>query len=198
MSGRGAFWRQFLKNPQAVASVAPSGLALSLAMACAVPNTAQRVVELGAGTGPITQALLDTAPTGRHIMAVEVNPELAAHVQRRCPGVNVHAADARTLPQLCRDRGWPHADAVVSSLGFRALPNDIGDALVRAVDQALAPNGVMIQFTYGLRRPLPKATVDALGWVHRERRWVVANLPPAFVHVYQKPSQRSGQKPCAP
>ena len=52
------FFRQWLRAPLKTASVVPSSPRLGRAMAMAIPPGAEKVVELGAGTGAITRALL--------------------------------------------------------------------------------------------------------------------------------------------
>lgn len=53
------------------------------------------VLDLGAGTGTLTAAL---ARRARRVIAVEIDPELAAELRRRFPDVEVLAADARRMP----------------------------------------------------------------------------------------------------
>ena len=50
-------------------------------------DNARRVVELGAGKGMITQLLLNRMPADSRLIAIEIDPELAQHLQRRKPPI---------------------------------------------------------------------------------------------------------------
>ena len=56
-----AFSQNLVASPRLTGAVAPSGRALARAMAAATGSPSQGlVVELGPGTGPVTQSLIET------------------------------------------------------------------------------------------------------------------------------------------
>jgi SAM-dependent methyltransferase len=68
------------------------------------------VVDLGAGTGKLTETLVTA---GHRVLAVEPSPEMRAHLEERLPGVRVVAAAAEATglaPASC--------DAVVAGAAF--------------------------------------------------------------------------------
>lgn len=197
LADRVVFAAQFARAPLATASVWPSSPALADAVARAaldgvVPSgagSAPVVVELGAGSGAFTDALLSRAPAGTRLLAVEFNLTLARRlVARHGPstGVEVVTADAADLPGLLAERGLPAADVVVSGLGWSATRPGRPDSLVGPVARALAPHGRLVQFCYtwtrwaGPARAL-RADLDASFARVEDTGTVRANLPPAAV-----------------
>jgi len=89
-------------------------------MAAAVPGTGEpTVVELGPGTGAITAAIQRRLDGRGTHLAIERNPQWAALVQERFPGVRVVRGDVADLAGILADRDGP-ADAVVSGLPWAA------------------------------------------------------------------------------
>src|SRR5690606_10545813 len=159
------FFRQWLKNPRATAALAPSSRRLAHAMMAQLPPGARHVVELGAGTGVFTRALLDRGIAPRNLVVVELNPELHALLQRRFPEAHVVRGDARDLRSIVDARGFAQAlgmDAVVSGLGLLAMPRSTQREILEAVFSVLAPGRPFIQFTYGPFAPLPRSLLREL------------------------------------
>ena len=66
----GHFFKSLLKNPLSIGAVAPSGRFLARLMATTLEPGA-RVIELGAGTGTVTQAILDAGVEPKDLYLVE-------------------------------------------------------------------------------------------------------------------------------
>ena len=79
----GTFLRQWLRDPVKTASVTPSGRQLARMMVDQLPNDCSRVVELGAGTGVFTRALLDAGIAPSQLLVVEINPSLVDFLRGR-------------------------------------------------------------------------------------------------------------------
>jgi phosphatidylethanolamine/phosphatidyl-N-methylethanolamine N-methyltransferase len=179
------FFRTWLTKPVLTGAVSPSGKALSRAMAGEVPASPLPVLELGPGTGPVTAALIGRGiPAGR-IVAVEYNPDFCALLARRHPGLTVVPGDAYDLAAtLPPSLGGPYA-AVVSSLPLLTRPLPVRVALVEDALARVAPGGGLIQFSYGVKPPVaPLAGRFAV----RRTAFVLANLPPARVWLYERES----------
>lgn len=185
-------FREFLRAPTRVATVTASSDALVAAMLAPLSlDGAPVVVELGAGTGRVTDALAARlAGRGRHV-AVELNPELARRLAARHPGVTVVPGDAGDLPSLLRGLGVDRVDAVSSLLPWVAWSAPIADL---AAD-VLAPTGTFTQVTLLPTTWMPparrqeRAVRDRFGEVGVSSP-VWANLPPARVLVARRPATR--------
>ena len=127
MSDFTLFLGKFLRQGTAIASLAPSSRWLSRATVANIdwgrPNV---VVELGAGTGPITRVLAERAGAGSRVLVVEREPDFA---------------------RLLRDRGIDRVDHVVSGLPTPSLPEDVRREVIRVVGEVLGPDGTFNQIT---------------------------------------------------
>jgi phosphatidylethanolamine/phosphatidyl-N-methylethanolamine N-methyltransferase len=187
--GAFTFFRQWLKNPLRTAAVAPSSAELAAAMIAELPDNARRVIELGGGTGAITQALLDAGIQSDDLLVLELNEELHAHLHARFPGVRVVLGDARSLKQLARGNGYLEAgpvDAIVSGLGLLTMPHPLQRDILAAAFGCLRAEGVFVQFTYGPIAPVADAVAEQLGLRVRRGDFVLRNVPPATVYVYAR------------
>lgn len=183
------FFRQWLKNPVAMSAISPSSLRLARQMVAELPDDTRRVIELGAGTGVFTRALIARGIQAEHLMVLELNVELHAHLQQLFPGVRVQHGDARELAQLAAQCGFIQrglADAVISGLGMLSMPREVQHDILAAAFDCLQPQGRFIQFTYGPAAPIAHGVLDSLGLNARRGAFVWRNLPPATVFVFTR------------
>jgi phospholipid N-methyltransferase len=181
------FVRQCLSKPEQMGAIAPSSRGLAKAMARWVSADPKAVVlELGPGTGSITEALIARGLTGHRLLAIEKSPELAISLQKRFPGVRVITGDAWDLENLMDLHVEPghHVGAVISSLPLRRFKPEATESLARKIKAILRPGGCWVQYSYHLGSDRPLGT----SYFHLLSSNVVwLNLPPARVSVYQKP-----------
>lgn len=183
------FLRQWMRDPVKTASVTPSGRQLARLMVAQLPPGCTRVVEVGAGTGVFTRALLDAGIAPSQLLVVEINPQLADFLRERFPGVAVACADARHLDALAEEHGMLQGgkpDAVLSGLGMLSMSSALRCEILRAAFAALGDDGRFIQFTYGPFSPVRRQERETLGLRMRRAGFAPRNLPPATVYVYQK------------
>ena len=186
---RWTFFRQWLRNPRSVASVTPSSPELGAAMMAELPVGARRVIELGGGTGALTRSILDHGIAGDNLLVLELNPELHRHLCEQFPQVHVAQGDAgRLRAQAARVGYLLHgpADAVISGLGLLSMERTTQRDILASAFECLREGGRFIQFTYGPRAPVSERVVAALGLKVRKGEFVLRNVPPATVYVYEK------------
>lgn len=164
-----------LRNPGSTGTLLPSSRALANTMANAAAG-ADLVIELGAGTGPVTDALLDKLPDVP-LIAVELQPSLAHRLQRRYPDVDVRQASAKEVVDELID--YPGKIVLVSSLPFRSLPEHVAIETAHSLCRFLAhkPDRKLVQFTYHPRAPFPAPRL--LRWKRTAVVW--RNTPPAGI-----------------
>ena len=183
------FIGQWLKNPRQTAAVAPSSPELAAAMLAEMPADTRRVIELGGGTGALTRAIVSHGITGDALLVLELNEELHAHLHRRFPDELLVLGDAAELPRLAAEAGFLDAgpaDAVISGLGLLAMDRELVTRILHAAFDCLRPDGRFIQFTYGPVSPVSDAVLDVLGLRMRRGEFVLRNVPPATVYVYER------------
>ena len=188
MSDHRSFVGALLRDVKGVGAVAPSSPELAHALVKAADIGPDHVVvELGAGTGPMTRELVDRHPRVP-LLVLEPDPGLAARCRANVPEAEVVEAYAQDLPSLLAARGHARADRIVSSLPFASWEPDLQEAVLDAILGALAPDGRFVTFTYVMSPALPAGRrVRALlrERFPRVRRTptVWRNVPPAFVYV---------------
>lgn len=175
------FLAAWADDPRRVGAIAPSSPKLAAAMASFVENSNRLVVELGAGTGPVTRALLEQGIDPERLVAVEHSGRLAKRLQEQFPKVKIVQGDAGEMRNFLGDHVGK-VGAVVSSLPLRSLPAQTVTKIVREIEHVLAPDGLVIQFTYDPR--VGRRFDEAFERI--EQRWVWNNLPPARVDVFRR------------
>jgi phosphatidylethanolamine/phosphatidyl-N-methylethanolamine N-methyltransferase len=176
------FIRSWLEKPLAIGAVTPSGRVLAKAMARYVdPEIPGPVLELGPGTGPVTEALIEQGVAEERLVLVEFNPTFCQLLHSRFPKANVLQGDAYgMLRRLGHGIAGPAA-AIVSGLPLFTKPLRTRARLLRDAYRILRSGAPFVQFTYAVVPPIPRLAgvqVEA-----SERIWL--NLPPARVWVYR-------------
>lgn len=188
------FFRQWLKNPLAIAAISPSSRHLARQMVAELPPGTRRVIELGGGTGVFTQALLEHGIAPRDLMVLELNEQLHQHLRERFEDVHVVCADALDLPQVAQRSGYADggpADAVISGLGLLSMSKPTQRGIVEAAFDTMRPDGRLIQFTYGPASPVAREVLDSLDLNARRGNVAWWNVPPATVYVYSRNRSRA-------
>lgn len=179
----GLFLSQWLRRPGRVAAVAPSSQALARMMTADLDPDTGPVIELGGGTGKITEAILARGIAPDRLTVYETDPVFAGLLRDRFPGVTVIEADARTLAA----GPVSGAGAVISGLPLLTIPERVQRQIVEAAFACMRPGGAFVQFTYGWRPPVDRPVRRALGLVWTASRWVLGNMPPARVYTFRLP-----------
>ena len=181
------FFRLWLKDPFKIGAIAPSSPDLARAMASLVPDSQHYpIVELGGGTGVITQALLERGVPPQKLIVVERDPTLHDLLQKRFPSVNVVQGDAAHLGALLHPHGISKVSTIVSGLPLLVFRKSVQQEIIAAAFAVMERGAPFIQFTYGPFSPLPR---KELGLVGRVRKRVLNNLPPASIWVYQRATE---------
>jgi phosphatidylethanolamine/phosphatidyl-N-methylethanolamine N-methyltransferase len=175
------FFFRWLAAPLNVGSVVPSSQSLARAIASQIDlHSNQPIIELGGGTGSVTQGLLETGIDPARLIVVENDRRLCVLLRERFPKLCIVQGDASRLTDLLKPLGINSASCVVSSLPLLSLPKQIRDRIIRESLLLLSENGRFIQYTYGLGSPL--ADFNLYGQV-TARIW--RNFPPASVWRFQ-------------
>ncbi|MEU8787742.1 methyltransferase [Streptomyces sp. NPDC048637] len=205
-----AFLVESIRNHRTVGSIAPSGKSLANLLAEPLLEREPRisnVLEVGAGTGSVTRALLPRIPRGSRLDIVESNAHFAAHLRRLVRGYpNLPAQQEQVrvhnvyVEQLTTDRRY---DVIVSGLPFTNFsPGQVDEIMGRYLD-LLRPGGTLTYFSYcGSRwvrtllpsRPEARRQRDVKDLLHQYHHryaigcWTVwGNLPPAKVWQLRRP-----------
>jgi phospholipid N-methyltransferase len=172
--------RKFLSNVKTVATIAPSSRSLSRAIVRGIDwSKTKCVVELGAGTGPVTDVLVKAAPPGVRVIINEYLPDFCVHLRRRFPDAEIVEGDARRLTEILDERGTTHVDYILSGLPLTHFTKVDRDTVIEQAAKLLGDDGEFRQLT-------------TIPWIYRRlyRRYfkdvrfklVLWNLPPGGVY----------------
>jgi phospholipid N-methyltransferase len=198
------FLRGAATNLAEVGSVIPSSRAVAKAMTSALREkpAPRRILEVGAGTGPITARIVREMRPGDHLDIYEINPEFSAYLERRFEReprfrqvrdqVTIHTAGIETIARQ------PTYDVIISAIPFTNFPPAAVKEFFETYRAILKPGGRLtyIEFAFGrtLMRKFGKREdrqrLESLEEVlrHYQRsyryraRFVPLNAPPARIH----------------
>jgi len=181
-----AFALGCLRDPRRMGAVAPASRALARAIVSEVWRSQPGVVvEVGAGTGAITQELVTTAAALERLVVIERDPDFARMLHRAYPRAEVLNRCASQVDQLPIQTGSPVT--LVSSLPLLSMPRDEArqcvDAMLALINRQ--PASRLIQYTYAAPHLRPFHGIPP-GWQWRRSASVWANLPPATVWALER------------
>ena len=200
------FLRQSFKEVSTVGALWPSSRGLSRAMVEPIFSSVHRggplrVLEIGAGVGPVTEELVARMLPGDRLDVVELNPEFCMVLKERFAGAavppTVHQVSILDFAPDCR---YHH---VVSGLPLANFPAAMVEKIYARIFDLVEPNGTFVMFEHvGFREILNAITVgntrerieqimkieQSMESLVVDRRTVPLNMPPARVLVRRHPN----------
>ncbi len=185
---RGPDWwlmmKAFLTQGRKIASFAPSSGPMARKMIDGIDwDAAKCIVELGAGTGPITAQVVKRLKPRTRVLVIELDPTLCGRLQARfhgVPNLDVIQGDATCFDKYLAERNIPQVDHVLSGLPLPSFPQDLRDAVLQTSARTLAPHGTFRQLTV---MPLIYYRMYARYFDDIRFRFCPWNLPPGGVYV---------------
>jgi phospholipid N-methyltransferase len=172
-------------RPQRIGAVLPSSRHLANAMARWIPRDFKGfALELGPGTGAVTEALLAHGLPEDRLIAIEKSPALADLLQQRFSRARIISGDAFKLDTLMKRhaRQVENLGIVISSLPLRNFSPKMSHDLALQLRSLLVPGGRLVLYTYRIASKPRKAFED---FKFVDSRIVWRNVPPARVTVYE-------------
>jgi phosphatidylethanolamine/phosphatidyl-N-methylethanolamine N-methyltransferase len=176
------FLRALIARPKNIGALMPSSPALAEAIARQIDPHAGPVLEIGPGTGVVSEAILARGVAPESLTLVEYDEDLARHLAERFSRCRVLRGDAFDLDQsLGRPNGSPFG-AVVSGIPLLNHSMLRRQAYVADLFRRMMPDAPLVQFSYGTSAPVKAPT----GFTVVRAATVLANIPPARVWVYRR------------
>jgi phosphatidylethanolamine/phosphatidyl-N-methylethanolamine N-methyltransferase len=177
------FLKTWFKSPLGVAAWAPSSAAVGHALGLAAGlGPEDTVVELGGGTGTVTQSILARGVQPENLVVIERQPEFAAHLRKRFPAAHVLEGDARCFGWLLAPLAIPRVTAVISTLPIVWFDADSQRRILNQAFALMAPGGRFLQLTNQFAPPIPRSADTRA----RRASYVWANFPPSSIWVYER------------
>lgn len=185
------FFKRFLQRPFQVASIMPSSRALVERVSDKIDfEKAAVIAEYGPGEGVHTREIVRRMRPDAQLMIFELDAAFSRDLERQFsddPRVHVLNRDAAALPDELERRGIARCDYILSGIPFSILNIDKKRALLQKTHDALTDDGsfIIYQVTNELKQ---HATV----FEHADSEYCLQNIPPMFITVFRKASQRNG------
>jgi phospholipid N-methyltransferase len=207
------FFKGALTNIREVGSVMPSSPVVARAMTAALRQGTppRRILEVGAGTGPITARIVREMKAGDRLDIYEVNADFSHYLARRFEKeaafrhiqnqVTIYTAGIESVERV---RAY---DVIISAIPFSAFPPAAVEEFFEIYRAILKPGGTLtyIEFAFGraLLRAFAKGEekerlhrVDRVvnSYVRRHQfryQFVPLNVPPARIRTL-----RFDRQPC--
>lgn len=177
------FFKTWAANPLSMGAVSPSSRAFARVMVeLAQPDPERYTLETGAGTGVVTEALIEAGFPRDKIVSVEFESDFCRLLEKRFPGINLIHGDAFDLDRTLGDLRDTKFGAALSGVPLLTVPKHKRLQYVQHILDRLVPGGRMTQLSYSLTPPVPEVpgrfTVE-------KSKWIKFNLPPGRVWVYR-------------
>lgn len=176
--------RKFAKHGTKIATVAPSSRFLSRRMLKGIDwDNVKCIVELGAGTGPVTKEILRLVKPHTKFFVIEIDPDFCQRLRARFPTLDIVEGNANELDQLLTSRGITQVDTIISGLPLPSFPPELCNSIMQSCAKCLGPNGIFRQLTvmpYYFWRFYKKYFEEV------KFALVPLNVPPAGVYVCKR------------
>lgn len=178
------FMWQLLRHPKRTSAIAPSSKGLARQMVSEITPDIGKVVEIGAGTGVFSRAILAAGVAPQDLTIVEMNPGFCNALKAQFPDCNVLEMDAQALGDLDLE----NVNMVISGLPLLSIPVPVQHNIIKGAFELMPAGGKYVQFTYGPKPPIAPEVREAndLEWRTLKKVWL--NLPPAMPYVFTQKS----------
>ncbi len=178
----GPFLAQLFRRPTKIVALAPSSSGLARAMVEGIGPDTGAVVELGSGTGKITDFILARGVPEDKLALFEINEAFTDRLRRRYPRAQLMPISAGRVEEAPFD----NVGAVISGLPLLSMPVELQRDIVGGAFRLMRPGGIFVQFTYGFRPPVERGVREGLQlrWTRSHTIWM--NLPPAQVYTFRQ------------
>ena len=178
------FLMKFLRNPVRVGACLPSSKSLSKRIAKYVMSKKPEVlVELGAGSGIVTKALIEAGMKPENIYALEIDPVLCDYMRKNFPGLNVVEGDVKDIKKMLPKELIGKMTVVLSGLPISIVPEALQNEVIHRSYDLLDKGGELVQYCYSQRSPVSAEKYDLV--VEKVDK-VLANIPPAAIWSYRR------------
>lgn len=193
-NGKGIFIKEGFSDIRSVGTIASTSKFVARAMAPVADYVGppRVIVELGVGTGSITEEIIKRLSTSDVFIGIDSNDAFLDICKKNIElsvgskQVFIEKGFAQNIDSILKAHSLDSADEIVCTLPFRTLPKKDTIAVLGKVRQVLKRGGLFIYIRY-ITAPENKEVFQNLpDFEVVERTIVVRNIPPAEVIKMRK------------
>lgn len=139
------------------------------------------IVELGAGTGRFTRALIEAGIPEERLLCIEIDPFLAEYLQEKFPKACVLTGNACYLEELMEKHSGKNIRTIISGLPMLNFAAVVQQKILRGCFHILKEEGQFLQFSYS---PFASLSTSRFPLQKRHRKMILLNFPPASIWSY--------------
>lgn len=178
------FFKGWQRDMKGVGAILPTSGIAARRMASVIDTGSGRpVLELGAGTGVITKAILERGIAPSDLVSVEYSDHFVDALRQNFPGVDFRHGDAFDLKTVLGERHGETFDCVISAVPMLSFAAEKRVELLEELLDMIPPGRPVIQITYGALSPIPPRR-GRFSVTHHD--FVVRNIPPAQLWAYRR------------
>ncbi len=150
-------------------------------------RNARAVLEYGPGTGIVTDHIRREISPHTSLVAIEINPRMAALFKQRHPDVQLFQDTVANARMICDYAGMEFVDCIVSGLPWSTFSHPLQVTVLNETMRVLKPGGSFVTFAYihGLALPTGRRFANLLQKYFRvvsKSPVIWRNVPPALVY----------------
>ncbi|HEY8901396.1 MAG TPA: rRNA adenine N-6-methyltransferase family protein [Chthoniobacterales bacterium] len=186
------FFKEALFAPHTTGAIAPSSKHLArVIVEKAGVTDAERILEIGPGTGAFTGHILKQKKRDAHFVAIERNPNFATDLKGRFPHARIVEGCATELRDHATAHAFTEADSIVSGLPWTIFDPKLQYTILGGIHDVLGKGGTFATFAYFGSHWMPggqnfRNLLRSVFPNTRTSNVVLRNLPPAFVYYCRK------------
>jgi phospholipid N-methyltransferase len=145
------FARNFFRHPRMLGSIVPSSRFLIRQLLEPINwGQARVIVEYGPGVGGITAEILRRMSPGCILIAIEMNPDFVAYLQRAIgdPRLKVVEGSAESVEEILARFGHSRADYIISGIPFSTIPAPVRERILQKTCEVLKPHGAFLVYQF--------------------------------------------------
>ena len=186
------FSLEFLKNPIQIGSPFPSSQSFAKLMVYyAKLQSNSTIVELGPGTGSVTNQILKQMPGDSLFFAIEINEVLYKNFKNNYPETIIYHGTANDIKKYLKIHNRSQVDCIISAIPWATLSIDLQQELFSEIYDVIAPGGTFLTIalligTFFSRGKKFKQLLDSNFELVNRTPVVWKNLPPAIAYICRK------------
>lgn len=177
------YWlKNYVKHPFQLGAILPTSSSASRLMAKAIsPSVMNLVLELGAGTGTVTQALIRKGVLEENLVLVEINREFCNILEEKYPKAKIVCGDVLDFFKDVDRFAETKFDAIISGLPLLSIGKAQRELICDLCIKNLSDQGHFVQITYFLRCSFSASILRKYNLKAKFSGLTFFNFPPAFV-----------------